>query len=139
MAHIGYRNIPVGSSRQSIYVEMKDSVTPFQPKAGLAFNTAGISLSYVKKRGARVAITPVDLASPTAAWLSGGVKEVDAVNMVGVVRFDLPDVLFVPGPEDEATITIQATGYETMTVKIPLVKQTLSTVGMGANTVRTNN
>ncbi|TKB94501.1 MAG: hypothetical protein E8D40_00920 [Nitrospira sp.] len=67
LGHQDYRSIPTGSKQVTIYLEMKDAASPFQPKTGLAFNTAGIVLSYSKKRGNRVAITPADIATPNSA------------------------------------------------------------------------
>lgn len=139
MAFQRYRPIPTGSTRQSIYVEMKDPVTPFQPKSGFAFNTSGIVLSYCKKRGARVAITPVT-QTVTGAWVSGGVIEVDATNMTGVVRFDLPDAAFAPdGVSDEVIFAVKATGYEPMMVSIPLSDPAKRDTALLQTTVRTNN
>jgi hypothetical protein len=134
-----YRPIPTGSTKVSIYVEMKDAATPFQPKAAFAFDTAGIVLSYCKKRGARVAITPVTLAAITTAWTVGGVKLVDDTNMVGLVRFDLPDAAFSPdGVSDEVFFSVKATGFEPMTVRIPLIDPIKKDVSLSGTTVKTN-
>lgn len=135
-----YRPIPANSSRVTIYLEMKDSASPFQPKTGFAFNSAGIVMSYSKKRQAAVTITPVTLSSATAAWVSGGIKEVDATNMVGVVRFDLPNTMFVQtGIDDEVLFSVKATGYEPMAVRIPLIRQEKADLPWNAATIRTNN
>lgn len=116
-----YRPIARGTVGNSVYVEMFDAVTPFLPKAGLAFNTAGILLSYNRKRGARVAITPATLAAATTAWAAGGVRLVDDVNQTGVVRIDVPDAAFSDdGVSDGFILTVTATGFRTMSVLIPL-------------------
>lgn len=127
-----------GSVSQSIYFEIEDAAAPFQPKTGLAFNTAGIAVSYQKTRGARVAITPVDLAGSNAAWTSGGLKEVDAANMPGVYRLDLPDAALADdgAVSDEIVVTIKATGFSASAYKIPLVdKPVVRTLG---TTVKVN-
>ncbi len=140
MAMQEYRPIPTGSTKVSIYIEMKDAATPFQPKTAFAFNTAGIVLSYCKKRRARVAITPADLAAITTAWTVGGVKLVDDTNQPGLVRFDLPDAMFAPdGVSDEVFFTVKATGYETMNVRIPLIDPIKKDVTLSGTTTKTNN
>lgn len=127
-----YRPMLRGKAGNSIYVEMYDAATPFLPKAGFAFNTAGILLSYCKKRGARVAITPATLAAITTAWAVGGVKLVDDTNQIGLVRFDLPDAAFTDdGVSDEVIFTVQGTGFRTVNVRIPLVDKEDVYVGRG--------
>lgn len=140
MAMQEYRPIPTGSTKVSLYLEMKDAATPFQPKTAFAFNTAGIVLSYCKKRAARVAITPADLAAITTAWTVGGVKLVDDTNMVGLVRFDVPDAMFAPdGVSDEVFFSVKATGYEPMTVRIPLIDPIKKDVTLTGTRTKTDN
>lgn len=131
-----YRAIPRGSVKNVIYVELRDAATPFQPKTGFAFNSGGIAVSYLKKRGARVAITPVT-QTVSAAWTSGGVIEVDATNMPGVVRLDVPDAAFTDdGASDEVIIVLKATGFEPKSIRIPLVDK--ADVFISPGTTRTN-
>lgn len=120
---VNCRSIQRGSVKNTVYVELYDAATPFLPKAAFAFNTAGIILSYNLKRGARVSITPVTLASASAAWASGGVILVDDTNQPGLVRFDLPDAMFTTydGATDSVIFTIVATGYRTSSVRIGLI------------------
>ena len=126
-----------GAIKQSIYVVMRDPASPFAPQATFAFNAAGINMSYCKKRGARVAITPVTLAAITTAWASGGVKLVDDTNMPGLVRFDLPDAVFADdGVSDEVFFTVKATGWATITVCIPLTDE--RDIKLNGVTTRTN-
>lgn len=115
-----YKSIPVNSQRQSIYLEVSDAATPFQPKSGLASTTPGLSVYYIKNRTAPVQVTPVDLATVQSVWTSGGIKEVDADNMPGLVRFDLPNTVFSGDQSGEVLVTIKATGYRTLSVRIPL-------------------
>jgi hypothetical protein len=134
-----YMPIPTGSTKVSLYLEMKDAATPFQPKAAFAFDTLGIVVSYAKKRAARVAITPVTLAAITTAWTDGGVKLVDDTNMVGLVRFDVPDAMFAPdGVSDEVWFSVKATGYEPVTVRIPLLDPINRLVPVLGGTTRTD-
>lgn len=133
-----YRPIPRGSVKNSIYFVMRDPNTAgSQPIIGLAYNTAGIALSYVKKRGDRVAITPADLASPTAAWTSGGIKAVDGTNQPGLYRLDVPDAAFTDdGISDEVIVTVKATGFHTLHIRIPLTDK--PDVYVSPGTTRTN-
>lgn len=60
------------------------------PVTGLAFNSAGIALSYQLPNSAAVVITPATLAAITTAWASGGFKEIDSAKFPGLYRMDLP-------------------------------------------------
>lgn len=135
---VNCRPIQRGTVKNTIYVELYDAATPFLPKAAFAYNTAGIILSYNLKRGARVAITPITLASPTAAWAAGGVVLVDDTNQPGLVRFDLPDAMFTTydGVSDSVIFTIAATGYRTSSVRIALIDR--ADVYLLAGTSRAN-
>lgn len=65
------------------------------PDASLAYNTAGLSLWYRRSGGAKVAITPVTLASLSAAHADGGFL----VNSDGDYRLDAPDAAFASGAD----------------------------------------
>jgi hypothetical protein len=133
------RPVPTGSTKVSLYFVAHDAATPFQPKAALAFNTAGIVVSYAKKRGARVAIVPVDLAAITTAWTVNGLKQVDAANMPGLVRLDVPDAAFAPdGVSDEVIVSVLATGFEPTYIRVPLVDPIKKDVTLSGTTVKTN-
>lgn len=58
---------------------------------GLAFNTASLTAYYARPKIAAAAITLATLAAVTSAYSSGGFKEIDATNMPGWYRFDIPD------------------------------------------------
>ena len=93
-------NYPViaGVTNQTVEVFIQDSsVTDGSGLTGLVFNSAGLVASYNRTRGARVAITLVTLASPTSVHSDGGFVEIDATNMPGLYRLDLPDACFVAG------------------------------------------
>ena len=115
-----YRPIKRGTVKSSIYVELRDSTTN-DVKTGMAFDSAGIVLSYVRGGEARVAITPADLASATAAWASGGFKEVDATNCPGVYRLDLPTAALIASDKaDELIVSIKMTGVKSVNYHVPL-------------------
>ena len=74
------RNVFIGDS----------SVTTGAGKTGITYNSSGIKASYSRAGAAAVAIT---LATQTAAgaYSSGGFVEIDATNMPGWYRFDIPN------------------------------------------------
>lgn len=86
------RIILAGATSQTIYVEVLDSTsTTGGRKTGLVFNTAGLTAYYARNGGSATSITLATLAAANSAYSSGGFKEVDATNMPGVYRLDLPD------------------------------------------------
>lgn len=58
---------------------------------GLTFDSAGLTAFYALPRQAALQIPLAELADVTAAYVAGGFIEVDATNMPGWYRFDLPD------------------------------------------------
>lgn len=91
-------SIKVGATSQTINVFIQDSSsTTGAGLAGLVFNSAGLTAYYALPKAAAVAITLATLASVTAAWTSGGFKEIDAANMPGWYRLDLPDTAISSG------------------------------------------
>lgn len=80
-----------GTTSHRSYLFIQDSsVTTGSGKTGLAYNTASLSAYYVQPGGSATAIT---LATQTAtgAYSSGGFVEVDATNLPGVYRLDIPN------------------------------------------------
>ena len=81
-----------GLTSQTIDIFLQDSSsTTGAGLAGLVYNSAGLVASYRKgATGSRVAIT---LATQTVggAFSSGGFVEIDATNMKGVYRLDIPN------------------------------------------------
>jgi hypothetical protein len=81
------------TASQTIDIFLQDSSSSTgQGLSGLVFNSAGLVASYRKgATGSRIAIS---LATQTVggAFSSGGFVEIDATNMKGVYRLDLPNV-----------------------------------------------
>ena len=100
------RPITPDVTSQTTYVRFLDSTT-FLPVTGLVYNTAGLKLYYIRNKEAAVSITLATLASASAAYSSGGFKEVDATNTPGVYRLDIPNAALVTGTDD---VTISGTG-----------------------------
>lgn len=86
------------STSNTFYVLIRSKVsTPVgMGLTGLAYNTAGLLVSYVRDLGNQVAITKATQTT-TAAWVSGGFVEVDASDSPGLYRLDVPDAAFTTG------------------------------------------
>jgi hypothetical protein len=91
-------SIQVASTSQTVNVFVQDSSsTTGAGLTGLAFNSAGLTAYYALPKAAAVAITLATLAAVTTAWSSGGFKEIDATNMPGWYRLDIPDAALASG------------------------------------------
>mgnify|MGYP003335494201 CR=1 FL=1 len=86
------REIVVGSTSQTIDVFILDSTSATGAGlSGLVFNSSGLKAYY--RKGATGSATAITLATQTVggAYSSGGFVEIDATNMKGVYRLDLPN------------------------------------------------
>jgi hypothetical protein len=103
--------IAPGSTSQSI--ELYLGVT------GLTASTSGLSARYNRTRTASVSI-PLVARTIAQAWTSGGFAEVDATNMPGIYRLDLPDAALAAGADDVTVVVRGASGTNgaVMTVKL---------------------
>ncbi|MDB5312645.1 MAG: hypothetical protein JWO38_6847 [Gemmataceae bacterium] len=87
-------SVLAGSTSQSINVFVRDSSSATGAGlAGLVFTSAGLAAyySFAGANAGSVAITLATLAAVNSAWSSGGFKEIDATNMKGWYRLDLPN------------------------------------------------
>ncbi len=73
---------------------------------GLTYQTSGLRAYYVRNRSTPVQITLVNQTN-NGAWNSGGFAEIDAVNMPGIYRLDVPNAAFASGSSD---VTINVRG-----------------------------
>jgi hypothetical protein len=103
--------IAPGSTSQSI--ELYLGVT------GLTASTSGLSARYNRTRTASVDI-PLVARTIAQAWTAGGFAEVDATNMPGVYRLDVPDAALAAGADDVTIVVRGASGTNgaVMTVKL---------------------
>jgi|SRR4030095_1276573 len=108
--------VPAGTTSISIEVEMFTESTDVAV-TGLA--AAGINASYWRQGGLRTAITESDLAAVDSAYSAGGWKEVDATNMPGLYRLDVPDAAFATGA-DWVVVSVVEAGTKTFYKKIAL-------------------
>lgn len=89
--------IKKASTDVTTYVFIQDSSkTTGEGLTGLTFETASLVASYVRPLAARAAIT-LATQTVTGAHSDGGFVEVDATNMPGVYRLDLPDAVCATG------------------------------------------
>ena len=93
--------IAPGSTSQSI--ELYLGVT------GLTASTSNLSARYNRTRTASVSI-PLVARTIAQAWTSGGFAEVDATNMPGVYRLDIPDAALAAGASDVTIVVRGASG-----------------------------
>ena len=116
------RFMKAGATSQSIYLEVLDSTsTTGGRKTGLAYNTSSLTAYYVRNGGSATAITLATLAAANSAYSSGGFKEVDATNMPGVYRLDLPDAAVASGATSVVVTLKGATGMVQVSAEIQLV------------------
>ena len=103
--------IAPGSTSQSIEL--------YLGATGLTASTAGLSARYNRTRTASVSI-PLIARTIAQAWTSGGFAEVDATNMPGVYRLDLPDAALAAGADDVTIVVRGASGTNgaVMTIKL---------------------
>jgi VCBS repeat-containing protein len=113
---LSVNSIKAGSTSVSAFFTLKDTTTGAATTGKVAADMTG---SYWRQGGVRVAITLANLAAVNSAYSSGGVKEVDATNMPGVYRLDLPDAAVGTGA-DWVVASIKVTGTEACDVTFAL-------------------
>ena len=103
--------IAPGSTSQSIEL--------YLGATGLTASTSGLSARYNRTRTASVSI-PLVARTIGQAWTAGGFAEVDATNMPGIYRLDLPDAALAAGADDVTIVVRGASGTNgaVMTVKL---------------------
>ena len=93
--------ISPGSTSQSIEL--------YLGATGLTSSTSGLTARYNRTRTASVNI-PLVARTIAQAWTSGGFAEVDATNMPGVYRLDIPDAALAGGADDVTIVVRGASG-----------------------------
>lgn len=86
--------IKAGATSQTIDLFIQDSAsTTGGGKTGIAYNAASLTAYY--RKGATGSATAITLATQTVggAYSSGGFVEIDATNMPGMYRLDLPNAV----------------------------------------------
>jgi len=103
--------IAPGSTSQSIEL--------YLGATGLTASTSGLTARYNRTRTASVSI-PLVARTIAQAWTAGGFAEVDATNMPGVYRLDVPDAALAAGADDVTIVVRGASGTNgaVMTIKL---------------------
>ncbi len=108
------------------------SVTTGAGLTGLAFNTGSLVASYVRPGAARVAIT-LATQTVTGAYSSGGFVEIDATNMPGLYRLDVPNAALASGARSVVVMLKGAANMVPMVLEIALTandNQNAATFGL---------
>ena len=122
-SNVGYvANLPVNTQASVITIapgSTSQSIELYLGATGLTASTSGLSARYNRTRTASVDI-PLVARTIAQAWTSGGFAEVDATNMPGVYRLDLPDAALAAGADDVTIVVRGASGTNgaVMTVKL---------------------
>ncbi|TPL40689.1 hypothetical protein [Mesorhizobium sp. B2-4-6] len=123
------RTIKKGAASQSLYFEVLDSAsTTGGRKTGLAYDTASLTAYYSRNGASATAITLATLAAANSSWSSGGFKEVDATNMPGLYRLDVPDAAFASGTESVVVTIRGAAGMVQASYDVQLADNTAADV-----------
>jgi hypothetical protein len=113
------RNLTRGTLSQSLTLYASSSTGG--PRTGLAYNTPNLSAYYrTGATGSPVEIPLVELADAQDEYTAGGFAEVDATNMPGVYRLDLPDAAIAAG-EFVAVVVRGAADMNTIAQEVPIV------------------
>lgn len=102
-----------------IFVQNSSSTTG-AGLTGLVFNSSGLTAYYVRTQGSATAIT-LATQTVTGAFSSGGFVEVDATNMPGIYRVDIPDAVFATGVDKAALLLKGATNMAPVALEYQLV------------------
>jgi len=111
-------DIRAGTTSYSMIVQLFNNTTG-APETGLTFDSTGINISYARAGAARVAIEEITLATAATAYASGGFVEIDATNMPGAYRLDVPNAALLVAA-DSVTVYFIITGVRSKAVTIGL-------------------
>lgn len=118
------RMVKAGATSNREYIWIGDSTsTSGAGKTGLAYNTSGLKAYYIRPGGSATAIT-LATQTVTGAFSSGGFVEVDATNMPGVYRLDIPDAVFASGVDHAIVIVHGASGMSPVPMEYDLTTWT---------------
>lgn len=114
------------TSNRSEYVFVQDSAsTTGGGKTGITFNASSFTAYYVRPPVAGVGGTAVSITLATqtvsGAYSSGGWVEVDATNLPGIYRFDIPNAVFATGVDHAVVMLKGASGMAPVSLEYQLV------------------
>jgi hypothetical protein len=106
-----------GKTSKSVDIFIGDSaVTTGAGKTGLVFG--GVT-GYYHRVGASAQAITMATQTVNGAYSSGGFVEIDATNMPGIYRFDIPNAALAAGVDD-VSIMIKGTGIVPVPIEIQL-------------------
>lgn len=124
-------SLKAGTTSKSVGIFVQDaSSSTGVGLSGLAYNTANL-VAYYFQPGVTDAtsITLATLASETAAYSSGGFKEIDSTTMKGCYRFDIPNAVLTGA----TSVIVMLSGAANM---VPVVLEIELTAWNNQDTVR---
>ena len=129
-----------GATSNSVLVFIQDSSSLVGAGlTGLVYNSGSLTAYYCRPGAAAAAITLATLVAVTSAWSSGGFKEIDATNMPGVYRLDIPDAVLAAGADSAVVMLKGATNMAPLLLEIQLSSVDLnSSIRLVKNTALTN-
>ena len=108
------------TSNRSEYVFVQDSAsTTGGGKTGILYNAASFTAYFVRPLGSATAIT-LATQTVTGAYSSGGWVEVDATNLPGIYRFDIPNAVFATGVDHAVVMLKGASGMAPVSLEYQL-------------------
>lgn len=117
-------SVQAGATSQSVNLFVRDSSsTTGAGLTGLVFNTAGLTAyySFAGANATATAITLATLAAVNSAYSSGGFKEIDATNMPGWYRLDVPNAALATAKGRSVALHLKgATNMAPLPVEIEL-------------------
>ena len=115
------------STDVTVYLFAQDSSkTTGAGLTGLAYNTSNMTAYYVRPLGSATSIT-LATQTVTGSHSDGGFVEVDATNMPGVYRLDLPDAVCATGVPSAVVMLKGATNLAPVLLEIQLTDFDLNT------------
>lgn len=118
--------LPKGATSVTINVFIQNSSsTTGAGLTGLVFNSAGLTAHYIRERAAAAAIT-LATQTVTGAYSSGGFVEIDATNMPGWYRFDVPDAVLASGVNSVGLLLKGATNMAPLPIELQLTDVNLN-------------
>lgn len=91
---------PQGGTDPTVYIWLfqdNAGTEPGEPQTGLTSSSTGMGLAYLRPRGTVQTVSLSALSTIDAAHTDGGMIEIDATDMPGLYRFDLPDAAIARG------------------------------------------
>jgi len=128
------------TSSRSEYVFVQDSASSTGGgKTGIAFNASGLTAYYVRPLGSATVIT-LATQTVTGVYASGGFVEVDAPNLPGTYRLDIPNAVFATGVDHAVVMLKGASGMAPVLMEYQLTSNEpfvpASLVNMGPYSIK---